>query len=225
MRSIRKGAEPSCLTKVRQQAGATYDSLYDLCKEEVRLALCGEQGFLCCYCMQRIEPTLQRMKIEHFVPQTASDDHALDLAWHNLFGACLGNEGKPRVAQHCDSRKADARLSFSPADPQLKEKLHFLADGTLEAPDHPAIQQDIDNILNLNCAQLQNNRRAAVDAFRIVLERKRSRSWPSDYLSRKIADIQSPKNGRLPEYVQVLVYWLEKQLRSHLKQRPAPGSG
>jgi uncharacterized protein (TIGR02646 family) len=221
MRSIRKGTEPPCLTKVRQQANATYDSLYDLCKQEVRLALCSEQGFLCCYCMQRIEPTPQHMKIEHFVPQTAGDN-ALDLAWHNLLGACPGSEGKPRVAQHCDSRKADARLSFSPTDPHLKEKLHFLANGRLEAPEYPAIQQEIDKILNLNCAQLQNNRKAAVDAFRFVLERERSRGWSSDFLNRKIAGIQSAKNGRLPEYVQVLVYWLEKQLKSHLKQRPVP---
>src|SRR5438552_2616590 len=106
MRAISKGDEPRSLIEHRCTPHADYDNYTG--KNDLRQSLTTEQGKLCCYCMQRIEPDESRMKIEHWRSQTGYPSEQLN--YGNLLGACLGNEGKPRRLQHCDTFKADAEL-------------------------------------------------------------------------------------------------------------------
>jgi uncharacterized protein (TIGR02646 family) len=208
MRYIRKGPEPRALVEHRLSPHATYENLP---KEELQERLAREQGFLCCYCMQRISPTPRGMKIEHWVAQSSSEDRRLD--WRNLLGACLGNEGRPWREQHCDTRKGDAALTINPLDERCERLIHFLADGSVDSP-MPAIQTDLQETLNLNSARLKNNRKAVLDAFLEVMRRKHSGStWSEDILRRELAYVQEPDAmGMLRPYCQVPVYWLKKRL-------------
>ena len=63
MRNIQKQSEPQSLTQHRCQSNADYDNYAD--KDDLRRSLVAEQKGICCYCMQRIRPTSQEMKIEH----------------------------------------------------------------------------------------------------------------------------------------------------------------
>ena len=65
MRTITKGHEPSSLREHRK-AGGTYETYQQT--DDARRALLEEQGYLCCFCMQRI--ALRRMKIAHWLSQS-----------------------------------------------------------------------------------------------------------------------------------------------------------
>jgi len=213
MRHLRKGPEPESLTRYRLGPDATYDGLPQEAKDEIRERLAREQGFICCYCMQRITPAPLGMKIEHWAPQGGAATHHRQLDWKNLLGACKGNEGMPPRAQHCDTRKGDVPLTVSPTDPNCEQRLRFLPDGTV-ASDDPAIDNDLNQTLNLNYAVLKNNRRAVLDALLTTMERKYpGRPWPGAAMERELAQLQQfDEQGMLRPYCQVPIYWLKKRL-------------
>lgn len=61
---IQKKEEPPSLTQYKKQPFAYYDGYKN--KEELRQALLRDQGYLCAYCMRRIENNRESMKIEHW---------------------------------------------------------------------------------------------------------------------------------------------------------------
>ena len=61
MRTIVKSAEPASLTEHRNSPHADYENYSG--KSELRQALCTEQRGLCCYCLSRIRPGGNAMKI------------------------------------------------------------------------------------------------------------------------------------------------------------------
>jgi len=213
MRHIRKGQEPPSLVQYRQETGATYDGLPQEAKNEIREQLAREQGYLCCYCMKRITPDLQGMKIEHWAPQGDPSTRHRQLDWKNLLGACKGNEGAPWRDQHCDTRKGDAHLTLNPTEPSCELRVRYLPDGTIKS-DEQALDADITETLNLNHARLTNNRKAVLDALVDAMHRKYSdKPWPEAILKRKIEALQQfNAEGKLEEYCQVMIYWLRKRL-------------
>jgi len=94
MKYIKKQSEPLSLKQFRAIPGANYDDYME--KDELRQALGEEQGFICCYCMQRIK--LETMHIEHWKPRSLYP--ALSLDYKNLLAVCAGNAGNPQHLQH-----------------------------------------------------------------------------------------------------------------------------
>src|ERR1051325_418597 len=163
MRPIVKQSEPPSLTRHRVRPHADYDNYAE--KDDLRKSLVGEQGALCCYCMQRIHPTGTRMKIEHWLCQEDHGDHCLD--YGNLLGAGLGGHGNPRRQQHCDTRKGKRSLHRNPAkaSPPVDRDVHYLADGTIRS-DAARFDGELNDVLNLNMQRLKNNRMAVLDGLR-----------------------------------------------------------
>jgi uncharacterized protein (TIGR02646 family) len=219
MRYIRKGQEPQSLLEYRLTPQATYKDLPPDVKDELRERLAREQGFLCCYCMQRITPEPNGMKIEHWASQSHHSDRQLD--WKNLLGACMGGEGAPQAEQHCDTHKGNTALTVNPTEQRCERLVRFLPDGTVESDD-PAVQTDLGQTLNLNHARLKNNRKAVLDAFREFLQRKHSgTTWSQEALERELKELQRPdKSGQLREYCQIPIYWLEKRMGRLGQTRP-----
>ena len=56
---IQKGKEPASLTAYKKQAHAYYDGCN---KDDIRENLLREQGYLCAYCMRRIEKEKMKPK-------------------------------------------------------------------------------------------------------------------------------------------------------------------
>jgi uncharacterized protein (TIGR02646 family) len=162
MKAIAKAPEPHALTQYRLTLQAHYYGYAQ--KDELRLSLATEQRGICCYCMQRIRPGVGGMKIEHWRCQALYPHQQLD--YENLLGACMGNEGQPKKAQHCDTRKGDATLSRNPANPahQIESFIQYRGDGRIASHDAP-FDCELHDILNLNAPFLINNRKAVLDGF------------------------------------------------------------
>ncbi len=103
MKQIKKGREPDSLLAHRKKSHANYDNFKE--KDDLRDSLMKEQGYICCYCMQRIAPNAEKMKIEHRQSQKRHPELQLD--YQNLLASCKGNEGKAKHLQHCDTSKGE----------------------------------------------------------------------------------------------------------------------
>ena len=87
MRAIAKGPEPRSLAEHRAR-GETYNNYRN--RDELRNALADEQRGLCCYCMGRIRPSRDAIKIEHW--QCQANFPEVQLNYRNLLGTCLGGK-------------------------------------------------------------------------------------------------------------------------------------
>jgi uncharacterized protein (TIGR02646 family) len=203
MRTIQKGPEPRTLTLHRKQTHADYDNYAD--KDGLRIALVAEQRALCCYCQSRIWPTPEGMKIEHWQCQQVHSKRQLDFS--NLHGACLGGQGQPEREQHCDTRKGNNSLCFSVSDTTrpIERKIRFLGNGTIKSDDS-AIDRHINEVLNLNQKRLVGNRMAVLTAFQQRLQNGRTFDP-----ARELPNWNGSNPGDLPEFAQVVVYWLCKR--------------
>lgn len=207
MRRIVKQQEPRSLAQHRANAHADYDNYQH--KDELRDCLVTEQGAICCYCLRRIHPSGDGMKIEHWHCQTNYADEQLD--YGNLLGACLGGQGEPPHLQHCDTKKGDLDLARNPATPvhNIEAFISFLADGSIESSDDE-LNGQLKSVLNLNVAWLKRNRKAALDSLKDSLVGRGTLTRAE--LEREIAAWSSTTEGRLKEYCQVVLYWLRKRL-------------
>lgn len=235
MRLIRKDKEPRSLVEYRKLENATYDGLPTDTKIELRTALIGEQGGLCCYCMRRIRDDEEKerkqqknekesqVRIEHWKPQSRYDGQSnhedLTLAWTNLFAACNGNEGNAHSEQHCDVRKHNEEITLNPTNPRHIASLSYGTSGQLQSED-AALHRDLEDVLNLNHVTLQRNRKDAVQGMLESLHRlaqKRTASkigtFSDALLRAELARCSEfDAQNRLPPFAGALAYWLEKRL-------------
>ena len=211
MRAIAKGREPPSLTAHRRKAHSDYDNYAD--KDSLRGALVAEQGGLCCYCMRRIRRGPTGMKIEHWRCRTGYPKKQLE--YGNLLGACLGGEGQPLHLQHCDTRKGDRDLLWSPADPDhhIETRVRYGPDGSIHS-DEDEFDAQIKNLLNLNLPFLMSNRRRLLDGILEWwrLEKARLRGPVPRSRFERERDRRVSGSGELTEYCQVAVWWLERRL-------------
>lgn len=208
MRTIIKGDGPRSLAEYRAQPGANYGDYRD--KDDLRAHLVAEQRGLCCYCLSRIRAERGAIKIEHWHCQDNYD--AEQLAYTNLLGSCMGNEGYLARDQHCDTRKRNQDLSRNPANPahRVEELVRFLGDGSISSVD-PTFERELNDVLNLNLAVLKNNRKASLTAFTDALLKMGELRRPE--LERLLRDWNGEAGtGELREFCQVIVYWLRKRL-------------
>lgn len=165
MRAITKEAEPSSLTLYRAQNNPpgkrAFQDYPD--KSNLREQLIREQKGLCCYCMGRIENDPLTMKVDHFQCQDRYQDGRL--TYSNLLGVCSGAKGMPKAQQHCDSRKGDLDLLWSPANSAhaIESRILYLADGEIKSADE-VFNAQLNDVLGLNLKFMRNNRKAVLDS-------------------------------------------------------------
>jgi uncharacterized protein (TIGR02646 family) len=209
MRTIQKGPEPKSLLEYRKTADAHYDGYQE--KQEVREQLVKEQRGLCCYCQSRIRANSAGMKIEHWQSQSPTKYPERQLDYINLLGACFGGqkngERSPRDKHHCDTRKGDADICFclTDRDHPIERHLRFLGDGRIQSG-VVDIQRDIDEVLRLNISHLQENRKSVLKAF----QQRLVNGEPLD-VAKELPKWDGTRAGELPEFAQVIVYWLQKK--------------
>lgn len=215
MRNIQKQSEPISLTRHRCSSNSNYGNYAE--KDDLRTSLVSEQRGICCYCMQRIYPTLEKMKIEHWQSQSPNKFPAKQLDYTNLLGACLGGEGKPRRDQHCDTRKGDDDISFNLANSKhdVERLFKFPGSGRIEAIDQQ-LQREIDEVLNLNHSILVNNRKAVIDSFTQMLRLKKVRDVD---LPKYLATWEGKNGADLEPFYQVVVYYLRKKIDKMASKR------
>lgn len=208
MRTIHKGVEPASLVEHRCTAHADYDNYAD--KDTLRRYLVRDQRGLCYYCLSRIRPTANAMKIEHWHNQ--AEFRAEELDYSNLLGACLGGAGQSTELQHCDTKKGNSLLSKNPANPAhcVESLVRYEAGGRIVSDD-AAFNSELEHVLNFNAPFLKNNRKATLDGLHQALSKKGPlqritiQRWLYDWNGESHTDELRP-------FCQVVVYWLRKRL-------------
>jgi len=187
MKRVKKGKEPASLLTYRKQPQASYEDYRE--RDDLRESLLEEQGYICCYCMQRINK--ENLKIEHWKPQSKYPE--LQLISHNLLAACDGNEGSSPKFQHCDTHKGDDEITLNPADSQknCEQYIKYSSDGRIDSDD-PIINYELNEILNLNTQTLVSNRNKKIQAY------------------------EGKENGKYKPYCKMIVYFLRKRFAKEL---------
>lgn len=208
MKNINKQSEPKSLTQHRCNTHSNYDNFPKEGMNELRESLNSEQMGICCYCMQRIKPNEEWMKVEHWECQNKFPARQLD--YSNMLGACRGGHGKPYKDQHCDTRKGKNTLSINPSNTShdVELKFRYLGDGTIKCNDQ-SLQVEIDDTLNLNKKLLKSARRGVMDAFKQGLGKRsiRRADW-----NRELSKWTNPTSSILRPFSQVVVYYIKKKL-------------
>ena len=211
---IKKGTEPESLTKYRKEKFAYYDGYKD--KDDVREKLLEEQGYLCAYCMRRIDK--EHMKIEHWYPEEKLSD-VERLNYQNMLGACLGHiEGTKGSDDTCDTHKGKSLIKVNPLDKSTLVHIQYSsATGAIFADDED-VQQDIDKTLNLNAERhlLKENRKELLNTLITEMRKMQKQgTWNKKVLETTRARYESvDANGKKKEYAGIALWYLDKRIKS-----------
>ena len=185
MKYIRKQSEPKEFVDWKDSASESWMPTFDNMRGSpsgvdhiVKRALLREQGWLCCYCEQRI--TEDNSHIEHFLPRQfyKKEDDAYyenSLDYDNLLCSCMKEPGRDND-DHCghykdrnkryDRSLYEQKFLISPCDPSCEQRFKYNNKGGIEsvAKNDVAAQKTIDQ-LGLNNGDLPQRRREIIDIF------------------------------------------------------------
>jgi uncharacterized protein (TIGR02646 family) len=181
-------------------------------KNNLRRYLLEEQGYICCYCMDRI--TCNNSKIEHFKPQTQYRENQLD--YENLFVACLGEEGEKNNFQHCDTYKGEKVLNYINLLSKIESKVNYKKDklGIVISSNDVNIDNDINKTLNLNIDVLKTNRK---QTYNQVINKLKTKNFATHELKKYLNYYRNKNNGKFAPFSQMIIYFLEKKLKLNNK--------
>lgn len=221
MKEIKKGIEPKTLTQYRSSvlhSQLEKSNIYEDFKEKtkhgcsenesgnLRKQLLEEQGYICCYCMSRID--CHNSKIEHFKPQTKFRKYQID--YQNLFIACNGGEGKRRKEQFCDSFKGEDKLNNINLLSAIEYSIHYSKQGEVSS-NSSQIDDELKSILNLNNNILKKNRKESYQ--RLILNLTKNK-WTNQIIKNNITKYKGlDANGKYYEFCEMIVYFLTKKLK------------
>jgi uncharacterized protein (TIGR02646 family) len=209
---IKKGNVPKSLIAYRKKFDARFDNLPASVKDELREALLSEQGYLCAYCMCRINEKTA-VKIEHYAARTVQNE----LNYRNLLACCLGGENGLGKERTCDTKKGSRVLMI---DPQNKEHMNSISyrssDGTIFS--HLGFEKDFSDVLNINNKLLKRNRLEIIQNLNFAIYKKfKNNSCSKSFLVNALNKYRSKdSNGRLTEYAGVYIWYFSKKLKRFL---------
>lgn len=210
---VTKRTEPQSLQHYRLRPGAVFDGQnFTPVKQDIRAQLVAEQGYLCAYCMGRIEPDESSMKVEHCHSRKKYPEQQLNYA--NLLGCCCGNEGFPDAQAHCDTKKRDDDLLMNPAEPShhSRLKIRYEFNGTVKS-DEASFDRQLNEILNLNYSRLKDNRKSVWSSVTKTLSGITGKATRAQIEGLLLIWQQKNSEGKLPEYCGVAEYYLKKKLQ------------
>ncbi len=205
MKYIKKTTEPSDFTRYKcNPIGTSYSDIDSDVKKILKKSLLEEQGFLCCYCMKRIDES--SMRVEHF--QCQDNYKKLALSYRNMLASCSGKIGLEKT---CDACKGNKDITINPLIQTYIDKLEFRYDGEILSKDSD-ISRDLNETLNLNVPQLKRNREAFIQS---MLERlNKNKSWTKSEIQKIINKLEqrNMKSQYMP-YCDAAIYIFKKRLR------------
>lgn len=213
---IQKGREPSSLEEYRQHPYASYDGYPD--KEELRAALLRDQGYICAYCMWRIENDRNTMKIEHWKAQSSMTKEVQKLDFNIMLGVCDGCRDEVDYKYTtCDTHRGDTELYVNPLDKRMMDTIRYDRNGYIHSTDD-RIEHDLTDTLNLNCEQAPSrivaNRRLVYEEFERGLHRLQNKGkWNVGSLKKLLHDYEQLNDGKRDAYIGVALYLIHKRLR------------
>lgn len=199
--------EPRAVMEKRVTIGSTFD---DLPKNELRKALLSEQGYICAYCMQRINNSPTFTKIEHWSPRKKENEKD----YMNLLAVCKGNEGNVGL-EHCDTLKKNQIITVSPLKKECEQMVKFDPGGQIYSDDL-AIDKELKEILGLDKQHIVEERKRLIDAVKFEIEIKSKKSTDKKakkaLLNNLLKEWELPSNGKYKPYCQVAIVYINKKL-------------
>ncbi len=170
MKRIRKRPEPVAFREwksVEAEIGVLHwDAMPPETKIALKQSLLEEQGYICCYCEQRVSERDSHM--EHFRPRSKPEYEHLQLDYSNLHASCQQRlrKGEPR---HCGHLKADwfeEGQVVGPLDANCEQRFLFTGNGEVSPRDDgdAAALTTIER-LGLDIPKIRALRSAAIDAL------------------------------------------------------------
>ena len=227
MKQIIKTKEPPTLTTYR--ASISKEDLKNLEKyenapkdvlDDLRKQLLEEQGYICCYCMSRID--YPYTKIEHFQPRSMYREKQLD--YSNLFVSCCGKKinkslfhdcktPKKKYLEkdlYCDTKKGKQELNHIKLLINIQSSLEYKKDGSIFSL-NSNITMELDEVLNLNYVILKTNRADALNQFTCELKKS---GWTIPNLKLMLEKYKNKNaQGKYRPYCEMIVYFLNKKLK------------
>ena len=164
---------------LREQKKEIWEKLSGKDKTNVKKSLLQEQGFICCYCQQRIRLDNKTI-IEHFVARDTAPEKMFD--YENILACCDGGDEErknqkgqavraaERTPQYCSSKKDNEKLLINPLNEDCETHFCYVFN---EDPEKPELRieglskQGWDTIkkLNLDIPKFNKLRGAVLAAF------------------------------------------------------------
>ncbi|MCX7067620.1 MAG: TIGR02646 family protein [Methylococcales bacterium] len=182
-------------------------------RKAVKQSLLDEQGFICCYCQQRVEFD-ENTTIEHFVAR--ENDAVLMFEYDNILACCDGGQ-KQRTEQqievipkYCGHEKASKTIAINPLDENCEAHFAYSFNpDSLEISVEGLSEQGKNTIekLNLNTPKLRTLRGETVAGF--IFDEN------GDYISNEDANIIASQikiqkvNNQFEPFCVVLEYILK----------------
>lgn len=194
---IRKGSEPNEWTEYKLTPGVEFDA-----RPELKDSLLKEQGYLCAYCMARIDK--DHMKVEHFNPQSLYLDDIF--TYRNLLACC---QGKTQGEPHCDTSKGDDEIKLSPLESSCVDTLSYESGTGAIKSSNEAYNKDLKK-LNLNAHIIKQNRLKVLQG---VIQALRSVGGNSGAIRRILTEWDSvDKEAKRKPYCGIVICFLGKKL-------------
>ncbi len=215
MWKIDKRTVPAFLTEYKRQPEANYK---DLDKQKLRTFLLKDQGYVCCYCMQRIHDDSLKVKIEHFKSQDGFKKHVHStnpLDYKNLFVCCLGNEGQKSQFQTCDTKKGNTELtSFNLLSTDFENIITYNKEGHIRSSDDK-IDNELNEVLNLNNQSLKTNRESIriglFNSFEFLA--KMNKLTKNTLLKYRNKYLSKNNDSPFTPFFSIIIYYLDKRIR------------
>lgn len=211
---IEKGKEPESLTAYKKQKHAYFDGYKN--KDDVREKLLTEQGYLCAYCMRRID--MRHMKIEHWYPENdLTEQEAQD--YRNMLGCCEGHiEGTRGSDDTCDTQKGNAHITINPLDQSTLQHIKYRSSSGEIYSDNAEIDKDLNDTLNLNSDMhmlMLNRKRLLNQVIKELSRMKKDGVWSKNIL-KKVKQKYENKDasGMKKEYAGIVIWYIDKKLKS-----------
>ncbi|WP_226606481.1 hypothetical protein [Bacillus cereus] len=203
---IAKDIEPDALRQDREDGNSFKGKR---CGKELNDALIKNQGYLCVYCMKRIE--LPAVRVEHYKPRRHKE---LVLVYDNLFLACPGNEGKGAARHTCDVKKGDNEIQIDPLNPVHIKQIQYGSGGNIFSTieEH---NDDLNVILNLNEAELLRIRKMYYDIIAKKIQRaKQDGELSYNFLSGLLLKYRRKKEEELLPFCGVAIGYIEREMEA-----------
>ena len=198
-------------------------------RDDILTSLLNEQGFLCAYCMQSID--INSATIEHIIGQNYKDSRYngkdYQINYDNLLAVCQGKSCRNEL--HCDKSRANYqknRLLFAnPLKKQIVSNIKYTNNGVIyykeyqekhaikKYKDHSQhninqnIQYDLMYVLNLNCTNLKEERKAALNAIKKI-----TKNWSDTKRITNLLDKHQTPTSTYYPFQEMLIYFLKKHI-------------
>jgi uncharacterized protein (TIGR02646 family) len=211
MKRVIKGTEPASFIQWKALESDEWKPSYSILrnpeKRVLHESLLREQGFVCCYCGNKI--ALDTSHIEHFRPQNPFAH--LDLEFTNLHASCQGETEEPKPA-HCGHNKGN-RFSehshISPLEEDCERQFRYTLIGEIESACADTSAKNMIDLLALDISFLNNRRKEKLGG---IFDDDFLADFSVEELEAIIQRYRHPRNGQYDAFDHIIARYAEQLL-------------